>query len=121
MQHVEVTEATDDNSSPTNADAQIIAPTADLTTLTDAKTQPAYATMSDTLHSPFQIQFNHFLQAIEEQNERYTAQEIVEQAQTRKEAGRQRLIEMAAGINTNVKPQRRGFRLWLARLFGLVP
>jgi hypothetical protein len=64
---------------------------------------------------------NHFLQAINEQNERYDAQEVVEQAQSRKEAGRQRLIEMAADINTQGKPQRRGFRLWLARLFGLVP
>ena len=121
MQHVEVTEATDDNSSPTNADAQILVPTADLTTPTDGKAQPAYPTMSDTALSPFQIRFNHFLQAIEEQDERYTAQKAVEESQARKDAGRQRLIEMAADLNSTGKPRLRGFRLWLARLFGLVP
>ena len=64
---------------------------------------------------------NHFLQAIDEQNIRYASQTAVEQAQSRKEAGRQRLIEMAADLNANEKPRLRGFRLWLARLFGLVP
>src|SRR6266496_3635921 len=121
MEHVEVTETTDDGSSSTNVDAQIIAPTADLTTPTDGKTQPAYTTISDTALSPFQIRFNHFLQAIEEQNERYTAQKAVEESQARKDAGRQRLIEMAADLNSSGKPRLRGFRLWLARLFGLVP
>jgi hypothetical protein len=77
--------------------------------------------MSDTALSPFQIRFNHFLQAIEEQNERYTAQKAVEESQARKDAGRQRLIEMAADLNSSGKPRKRGFRLWLARLFGLVP
>jgi len=63
----------------------------------------------------------HFVQALNEQNERYTAQKTVEEEHARKEAGRQRLIEMAADLNSGGKPRRRGFRLWLARLFGLVP
>jgi transitional endoplasmic reticulum ATPase len=69
----------------------------------------------------FQIRMSHFLQAIDEQNVRYAAQSAAEQSQLRKEAGRQRLIEMAADLNSNEKPRLRGFRLWLARLFGLVP
>jgi transitional endoplasmic reticulum ATPase len=121
MQYVEVTEATDDTSPPTNADAQIIVPAADLTTPSDGKAQPAHTAMSDTAPSPFQIRFNHFLQAIEEQHERYTAQKVVEESQARKDAGRQRLIEMAADLNATGKPRLRGFRLWLARLFGLAP
>jgi transitional endoplasmic reticulum ATPase len=116
LQHVEVTEATEDDSSSTNN-----ASTADLTTSPEAKFQQVPSTLSSSLPSQFQIRMNHFLQAIDEQNERYTAQTALEQAQTRKEAGRQRLIEMATDLNSNVKPQRRGFRLWLARLFGLVP
>ena len=55
----------------------------------------------------------YVLQAIEEQNVRYTAQTAVEQAQSRKEAGRRRLIEMVADFNTNEKPRRRGFPLVL--------
>jgi transitional endoplasmic reticulum ATPase len=121
MQHVEVTETTDDSSSSTNVDAQMIALTTDLTTPTDGNTQPAYTSKSDSVVLPFQIRFNHFLQAIEEQNERYTAQKAVEESQARKDAGRQRLIEMAADMNATGKPRLRGFRLWLARLFGLVP
>ncbi len=116
MQHVEVTEATEDDSSSTNN-----ASTADLTTSPEAKFQQVPSTLSSSLPSQFQIRMNHFLHAIDEQNERYTAQTALEQAQARKEAGRQRLIEMATDLNSNGKPQRRGFRLWLARLFGLVP
>ncbi len=117
MLRVEVTEAAEDGSSSTDKSV----PTADLIISPEVKLQQVQSTISSVLPSQFQIRMNHFLQAINEQNERYTAQEIVEQAQTRKEAGRQRLIEMAANINSNGKPQRRGFRLWLARLFGLVP
>jgi hypothetical protein len=79
------------------------------------------ATQSDMPPSQFQIRFKHFLQAIDEQNERYTAQKEVEKAQALKEAGRQRLIEMAANRTSDGTPRLRGFRLWLARLFGLVP
>jgi transitional endoplasmic reticulum ATPase len=117
MLRVEVTEAAEDGSSSTDKSV----PTADLIISPEVKLQQVQSTISNVRPSQFQIRMNHFLQAINEQNERYTAQEIVEQAQTRKEAGRQRLIEMAANINSNGKPQRRGFRLWLARLFGLVP
>ncbi|HEX9131612.1 MAG TPA: CDC48 family AAA ATPase [Ktedonobacteraceae bacterium] len=121
MQHVEVTEATDDRSSPTDVDDKIIASTADLTTPTDVKTQYAPATISGGHPSQFQIRFSHFLQAIEEQDERYNAQKAAEESQARKDAGRQRLIEMAADLQADGKPRKRGFRLWLARLFGLVP
>jgi transitional endoplasmic reticulum ATPase len=116
MQRVEVTEATDDATSPTT-----IAPTADLTTPIDPKLQQLQSTISGVLPSPFQVRMKHFVQAINEQNERYTAQKTVEEDHARKEAGRQRLIEMAADLNSGGKPRRRGFRLWLARLFGLVP
>ncbi len=116
MQRVEVTEATEDASSPTT-----IAPTADLTAPIDPKLQQLQSTISGVLPSPFQVRMKHFVQALNEQNERYTAQKTVEEEHARKEAGRQRLIEMAADLNSGGKPRRRGFRLWLARLFGLVP
>jgi transitional endoplasmic reticulum ATPase len=67
----------------------------------------------------FQIRAVHFAQAIDEQRERYAVQEEVEDAQKRQEAGRQRLLEIAADYNSSQKPPLRGFRLWLARLFGL--
>jgi transitional endoplasmic reticulum ATPase len=121
MQRVMVTEATEDGSPTTNEETQLIAPTADLTTPTDDKIQTVHETLNGMSLSQFKIRFTHFVQAIEEQNERYTAQNTVEETQARKEAGRQRLIEMAADLNSDVKPRRRGFRLWLARLFGLVP
>jgi transitional endoplasmic reticulum ATPase len=116
MQYVEVTEATEDDSSFTDS-----ASTADSMTSPEAHLQQIQSTFTSAQHVQFQIRMNHFLQAIDEQNVRYTAQTAVEQAQSRKEAGRQRLIEMAADLNTNEKPRLRGFRLWLARLFGLVP
>src|SRR6266700_3380553 len=116
MQHVEVTEETEDDSSFTDS-----ATNTDLITSPEANLQQIQSTLTSTLHLQFQIRMNHFRQAIDEQNVRYTAQTAVEQAQSRKEAGRQRLIEMAADLNTNEKPRLRGFRLWLARLFGLAP
>jgi len=70
--------------------------------------------------TPLLIRPAHFAAAIDEQRERYDVQEEAEGARARKEAGRQRLIEMAADLNANGKPPLRGFRLWLARLFGLV-
>ena len=70
--------------------------------------------------SPLLIRPEHFALAIDEQRERYDVQQEVEDARARKEAGRQRLIEMAADLNADGKPPLRGFRLWLARLFGLV-
>src|SRR6266487_2270520 len=116
MQPVEVIEATEDDFSST-----VSASTADSMTSPEAHLQQIQSTLTSALHVQFQIRRNHFLQAIDEQNVRYTAQTAVEQARSRKETGRQRLIEMAADLNTNEKPRLRGFRLWLARLFGLVP
>jgi hypothetical protein len=116
MPHVEVTEATEDDTS--SADS---ASTADLMPSTEAHLQQIESTLTSAMRVQFQIRRNHFLLAIDEQNVRYTAQTAVELAQSRKEAGRQRLIEMAADLNANEKPRLRGFRLWLARLFGLVP
>ena len=71
----------------------------------------------------FLIRPEHFARAIDEQRERYAVQEEAEATLARKEAGRQRLIDMAANLNGNntPKPALSGFRLWLARLFGLVP
>jgi transitional endoplasmic reticulum ATPase len=85
---------------------------------TDGTATPAVPT------TRFLIRPEHFARAIDEQRERYTVQEEAEAALTRKEAGRQRLIDMAAnlnGNNTTSKPPLSGFRLWLARLFGLIP
>ncbi|HXX77123.1 MAG TPA: hypothetical protein VEI53_01415, partial [Ktedonobacteraceae bacterium] len=116
LQYVEVTEAAeDDSSSSANASS------ADIMASPETHLQQIQSTLTGALYGQFQIRMNHFLQAIDEQNVRYTAQAAVEQAQSRKEAGRQRLIEMAADVNTNEKPRLRGFRLWLARIFGLVP
>src|SRR5713226_4728297 len=69
----------------------------------------------------FLIRDDHFSRAIDEQRERYAVQDVAEEAIARKEAGRQRLIEMASGMDASGKPPLRGFRLWLARLFGLAP
>ncbi len=69
----------------------------------------------------FIIRPEHFARAIDEQRERYTVQEEAERERERQERGRQRLIDMAAGQDPAEKPPLRGFRLWLARLFGLVP
>lgn len=66
----------------------------------------------------FQILPEHFARAIDEQRERYSAQAEVEEEQVRLARGRQRLLEIAA--DQEEKPALRGFRLWLARLFGLV-
>ncbi len=69
----------------------------------------------------FEICLEQFTTAINEQRERYAVQEVAEEARTRQAEGRQRLLEMAANYNSGEKPPLRGFRLWLARLFGLVP
>ena len=69
----------------------------------------------------FLIRPEHFARAIDEQRERYAVQAEAEETISRREEGRQRLIEMASSYSTDGKPPLRGFRLWLARLFGLVP
>jgi transitional endoplasmic reticulum ATPase len=73
------------------------------------------------LSNRFLIRPEHFARAIDEQRERYAVQEEAEAALARRDAGRQRLIEMASNLDSQQKPPLRGFRLWLARLFGLVP
>jgi transitional endoplasmic reticulum ATPase len=78
------------------------------------------STASATPDGRFQIRAAHFMRAIEEQQERYAAQEIAERHIQRQEAGRQRLIEMAAIQEERRQKPLKGFRLWLARLFGLV-
>jgi transitional endoplasmic reticulum ATPase len=69
----------------------------------------------------FLIRPEHFARAIDEQRERYAVQAEAEETISRREEGRQRLIDMASSYSTDGKPPLRGFRLWLARLFGLVP
>src|SRR5436190_11466889 len=69
----------------------------------------------------FMIRPEHFARAIDEQRERYAVQEVAEGSIARQQAGRQRLLEMASDMNASGRPPLRGFRLWLARLFGLVP
>ena len=69
--------------------------------------------------SRFQIRPEHFALAIDEQRERYAVQEEAEEVIAQREEGRQRLLEMASNYNADGKPPLRGFRLWLARLFGL--
>ncbi|HLQ11050.1 MAG TPA: CDC48 family AAA ATPase, partial [Ktedonobacteraceae bacterium] len=72
------------------------------------------------LSNPFAIRAEQFAIAIGEQRERYAVQEEAEEAIMRKEAGRQRLLEMAGNLDQSGRRPLRGFRLWLARLFRLV-
>src|SRR5216684_4473384 len=116
LHRVEVTEATGEGEFLEEG-AQFIAPGGNLETPADEKTEP----VSRLTLSQFQIRQEHFIQAIDEQNERYAAQKETEEAQARKEVGRQRLIEMAEGFTADGKPRLGGFRLWLARLFRLIP
>ncbi len=95
------------------------------TSSVNSDTTQANAQMASEVAGPnptgqFQIRPEHFARAIEEQRERYTAQEAVEEARGRQERGRQQLIDMASNYTTGEKPRLSGFRLWLARLFGLV-
>jgi transitional endoplasmic reticulum ATPase len=83
--------------------------------------ETAQTGMPSLPNTRFEIRPEHFASAIDEQRERYAVQEVAEEARTRQEKGRQRLIEMAANYSSGEKPPLRGFRLWLARLFGLAP
>ncbi len=90
-------------------------------TATQQESQPAAEEATQQVPpARFQIRPEHFAQAIDEQRERYAVQDEAEDAVVRREAGRQRLLEMAANYNSDRKPPRRGFRYWLARLLGLV-
>jgi len=70
--------------------------------------------------SRFFIRPEHFARALDEQRERYAVQDEAEERRERQDRGRQRLIEMAADQKSDEKPPLRGFRLWFARLLGIV-
>ncbi|TMC82720.1 MAG: AAA family ATPase [Chloroflexi bacterium] len=108
---VQVTEETEGNepSSTAETEAEIKAETAK---------EDSFPALPNTR---FLIRPEHFARAIDEQRERYAVQAEAEETISRREEGRQRLIEMASSYSTDGKPPLRGFRLWLARLFGLVP
>ena len=111
MGRVQVTEETEGNepSSTAETEAEIKAETAK---------EDSFPALPNTR---FLIRPEHFARAIDEQRERYAVQAEAEETISRREEGRQRLIEMANSYSTDGKPPLRGFRLWLARLFGLVP
>lgn len=97
---------------------QITEATGDAENSTPQEQQPSEEeTVQQLPATRFQIRPEHFARAIDEQRERYAFQEEVEEAMTRKEEGRQRLLEMAA--NYNPDRERRGFFSWLKRLLGL--
>ena len=130
MPQVQVTEASDDEDTPDSQETGTGTETEmgeNSATDTEAGEIGSTSAGENGLNGPalpatrFQIRSEHFAQAIDEQRERYTVQEEADAARKRQEAGRQRLIEMAAGQETKEKRPLRGFRLWLARLFGLVP
>ena len=112
---VQVTEETEGNepSSTAETEAEIKAETK-----TETAKEDSFPALPNTR---FLIRPEHFARAIDEQRERYAVQAQAEETISRREEGRQRLIEMASSYSTNGKPPLRGFRLWLARLFGLVP
>jgi transitional endoplasmic reticulum ATPase len=112
---VQVTEEKENTQNPAPAQGQAHTAAEDTTVQNQEEgSTPAPST------GRFQIRPEHFARTIDEQRERYTLQEEAEEARKRQEAGRQRLLEIAADYNAGEKPPLRGFRLWLARLFGLV-
>ena len=88
-----------------------------------APTPPVNSTgaLSDTgtLTAQYQMRMEHFMHALDEQNERYASMIAQSEAQKKRDEGRERLLEMAANYGPGGKKPLRGFRLWLARLFGL--
>ncbi|GCE06416.1 CDC48 family AAA ATPase [Dictyobacter aurantiacus] len=115
---VPVLEAPESNDTTTaNETSTTTASQADDNTTTDSAGQEGQPA---TPPRRFSIRPEHFARAIDEQHERYSIQEAAEEERARQERGRQRLIDMAADYNSKEKPQPRGFRLWLARIFGLV-
>jgi len=87
----------------------------------ESETPEEHASLPAQPSNRFMIRPEHFARAIDEQRERYAVQEVAEGSIARQQAGRQRLLEMASDMNANGRPPLRGLRLWLARLFGLVP
>ncbi len=78
-------------------------------------------TLSDpgTMTAQFQMRMEHFARALNEQRERYAAMNATDEAQRKQVEGRERLLEMAANYGPGASKPLRGFRGWLARLFGL--
>src|SRR5437764_1579841 len=113
--HVQVTEETEGNepSSTAETEAEIKEETK-----TETAKEDSFPALPNTR---FLIRPEHFARAIDEQRERYAVQAEAEETISRREEGRQRLIEMANNYSTDGKPPLSGFRLWLARLFGMVP
>ena len=74
---------------------------------------------SGSLAAQYQIRMEHFMRAINEQRERYKTLSANEEAQKKQEEGRQRMLEMAATYGPGGEKRLKGFRLWIARLFGL--
>lgn len=103
---VQISEASDDHEKP------------------PVQAQPVSSTgaLNDTgaLTAQYQIRMEHFMRAFHEQRERYVSMIAQSEAQKRQEEGRERLLEMAANYGPGGQKPLRGFRLWLARLFGLV-
>jgi transitional endoplasmic reticulum ATPase len=121
LRRVEVTEATEEGDTA-DVGVPLAASNGDLVKPAEGLEKPTQESQIRTPPlSQFQIRHEHFVQAIDEQSERYGVQKEAENARARQEAGRQRLIEMAADYTPDGKPRLRGFRLWLARLFRLVP
>ncbi len=110
---VQVTEATESEEGTTTSPQANTAQegTAQMSSQAQAPTVPS---------ARFFIRPEHFARALDEQRERYAVQDEAEERRERQDRGRQRLIDMAAGQQVNDKPPLKGFRLWLARLFGLV-
>ncbi|TMD59737.1 MAG: CDC48 family AAA ATPase [Chloroflexi bacterium] len=106
MTRVQVTETTEEG---------------DATNGQESEPPKEHTSLPAQLANRFMIRPEHFARAIDEQRERYAVQEEAEESITRQEAGRQRLLEMASDMDGNGRPPLRGLRLWLARLFGLVP
>ncbi len=120
---VQVTEATDN----TEAEPTVERPKGTTAPLPDPDATPQVPSDVDAApqvpSTRFLIRAEHFAHAIEEQRERYAVQEEAETERTRQDRGRQRLLEMASGLDQQQQGEKsplRGFRLWLARLFGLV-
>ncbi|MGH2509108.1 MAG: ATP-binding protein, partial [Ktedonobacteraceae bacterium] len=80
---------------------------------------PTLISMNDAgVTAQYQIRMEHFTRAINEQRERYIALNAGAETQKKQEEGRQRLLEMAANYGPDGQKPLRGFRGWLARLFG---
>src|SRR5262249_8518427 len=86
----QVTEAKEEAGSTTGTAGQESASAEDPTTQSQVED-----VSPQTSTGRLQIRAEHFARAIDEQRERYTFQEEVEEAQKRQEVGKQRLLEIA--------------------------